>query len=39
VPDLALKKDAIPGFINENWTNINEPGVYRQRQQSSQWIS
>lgn len=29
VPDLALKKDAIPGFINENWTNINEPGVYR----------
>ncbi len=29
VPDLALKKDAIPGFINENWTLINEPGVYR----------
>lgn len=29
VPDLALKKDAIPGFINENWTVINEPGVYR----------
>ncbi|MGB0866341.1 MAG: cytochrome c oxidase subunit II [Granulosicoccaceae bacterium] len=29
VPDLALKKDAIPGFINENWTYINEPGIYR----------
>lgn len=28
VPDLALKKDAIPGFINENWAIINEPGVY-----------
>lgn len=29
VPDLAIKKDAIPGFINEMWTQINEPGVYR----------
>lgn len=29
VPDFALKKDAIPGFINENWAVINEPGVYR----------
>ena len=29
VPDLALKKDAIPGFINENWTVIEKPGVYR----------
>ena len=29
VPDLAVKKDAIPGFINEAWTNINEPGIYR----------
>ena len=29
VPDLAVKKDAIPGFINESWTKINEPGVYR----------
>ncbi len=29
VPDLALKKDAIPGFINENWTIIDEPGTYR----------
>lgn len=29
VPDLAIKKDAIPGFINESWTRINEPGTYR----------
>ncbi|MAH28615.1 cytochrome c oxidase subunit II [Pseudoalteromonas sp. S2721] len=29
VPDFAVKKDANPGFINEAWTRINEPGVYR----------
>lgn len=29
VPDLAVKRDSIPGFINENWAVINEPGVYR----------
>ena len=29
VPDLALKKDAIPGFINESSTKINTPGIYR----------
>ena len=29
VPDLSVKKDAIPGFINENWARIDEPGVYR----------
>ena len=29
VPKLAVKKDAIPGFINEIWTRINEPGIYR----------
>ena len=29
VPDLAVKKDAIPGFINETWTNVLTPGVYR----------
>jgi len=29
VPDLAVKKDSIPGFINENWAKIEEPGVYR----------
>ena len=29
VPALAVKKDAIPGFVNEAWTKINEPGIYR----------
>nr|WP_163836628.1 cytochrome c oxidase subunit II [Spartinivicinus ruber] len=29
VPQLAVKKDAIPGFINEAWTRIEEPGIYR----------
>ncbi|NJM11082.1 MAG: cytochrome c oxidase subunit II [Synechococcaceae cyanobacterium SM1_2_3] len=29
VPSLALKKDAIPGFINESWTLIDKPGIYR----------
>lgn len=29
VPDLGWKKDAIPGFINEAWTKVDEPGVYR----------
>jgi len=29
VPDFAIKKDAIPGFINENWATIEEPGIYR----------
>lgn len=29
VPALGMKKDAIPGFINEMWTRIDEPGVYR----------
>lgn len=29
VPELAVKKDAIPGFINEVWTRIDKPGVYR----------
>jgi cytochrome c oxidase subunit 2 len=29
VPDFAVKKDANPGFINEAWTMVNEPGVYR----------
>jgi cytochrome c oxidase subunit 2 len=29
VPDLAVKKDAIPGFINEFWTRIDVPGIYR----------
>jgi cytochrome c oxidase subunit II len=29
VPDLAVKKDAIPGFINETWTRVTKTGVYR----------
>lgn len=29
VPALAVKRDAIPGFINEAWTNIEVPGTYR----------
>ncbi|MCW8108989.1 cytochrome c oxidase subunit II [Alteromonas ponticola] len=29
VPDFAVKKDANPGFINEAWTKVDEPGVYR----------
>ena len=29
VPDLAVKKDAIPGFVNEMWANVQQPGIYR----------
>lgn len=29
VPDLGWKKDAIPGFINEAWTSVSKPGIYR----------
>ena len=29
MPALAVKKDAIPGFVNEAWTRIEEPGIYR----------
>jgi cytochrome c oxidase subunit II len=29
VPQLGVKKDAIPGFINEIWAKIDEPGTYR----------
>ena len=29
VADLGIKKDAIPGFINETWVLITIPGVYR----------
>lgn len=33
VPDFAVKKDAIPGFINEVWTNVpvGKEGFYRGR--------
>src|SRR5690606_22709492 len=29
VPDLAVKRDAIPGYVNEAWTYVEEPGTYR----------
>jgi len=29
VPAFAVKKDAIPGFVNESWTRIDQPGIYR----------
>lgn len=29
VQDFGLKKDAIPGFINEGWIKVPEPGIYR----------
>jgi len=29
VPALGWKQDAIPGIINDNWTNIKTPGIYR----------
>jgi len=27
-PDLGVKQDAVPGYINEAWTRINRPGTY-----------
>jgi cytochrome c oxidase subunit II len=29
VPALGWKQDAIPGIVNEAWTNIQQPGIYR----------
>lgn len=29
VPDLGVKRDAIPGFIHESWATIEKPGIYR----------
>ena len=29
VPELAIKKDAIPGIVNETWFNVNKVGTYR----------
>jgi cytochrome c oxidase subunit 2 len=31
VPDFGMKRDAIPGFINEMWISVDEdkPGTYR----------
>ena len=29
VPAFGWKRDAIPGFVNEAWTNVKEVGTYR----------
>jgi len=29
VPQLGWKQDAIPGIINDAWTSIHDPGLYR----------
>ncbi len=29
VPELGVKRDAIPGFMHEAWAQITEPGTYR----------
>lgn len=29
IPDFGVKKDTIPGFINESWIKTDKPGVYR----------
>ncbi|GAB3111014.1 cytochrome c oxidase subunit II [Aestuariicella hydrocarbonica] len=29
VPDLAVKRDAVPGYVNESWAYVDEPGIYR----------
>jgi len=29
VPDFGIKRDAIPGMLNELWTVVDKPGVYR----------
>lgn len=29
VPAFGWKQDAMPGFINEGWTKVDEPGIYR----------
>jgi cytochrome c oxidase subunit II len=29
VPEFAVKKDAIPGFVNESWVIAEQTGIYR----------
>jgi cytochrome c oxidase subunit 2 len=29
VPELGVKRDAIPGFMHEAWARIDKPGIYR----------
>ncbi len=28
IPQFGIKKDAIPGYVNETWAEIQKPGVY-----------
>ena len=29
VPDFGIKRDAVPGFLNDLWTIVEQPGTYR----------
>jgi cytochrome c oxidase subunit II len=29
MPDFSVKRDAIPGFVNEGWFKVDKPGIYR----------
>jgi cytochrome c oxidase subunit 2 len=29
IPDFGIKRDAVPGILNELWTIVEEPGTYR----------
>lgn len=29
VPELGVKRDAVPGFVHEAWARIEKPGTYR----------
>lgn len=29
VPDFGIKKDAIPGIVNDVWVKVDKPGTYR----------
>ncbi|CAA0121485.1 Cytochrome c oxidase subunit 2 [Halioglobus japonicus] len=29
VPELGIKRDAVPGYVYEAWARIQEPGIYR----------
>jgi cytochrome c oxidase subunit 2 len=29
VPAFSVKRDAVPGYVNEGWFKVDEPGVYR----------
>ncbi len=29
VPDFGIKRDAVPGYVNATWIELDKPGVYR----------